>query len=280
MPKKSRKSRSTSRRGVHAKTRKQKIINMVGCSKKHKHNKSCKKDLGCPNCGPNCHCGPNCNCPHPCPGSCYLNRRKKSQKGGQGCGSCGCPVGGFTYKDMNKFGGAYNYPKDFNNPVLIDGSNTNDFIKIPGTSQRGGCGGTCGAVQSGGNFFKPASPIPGPFTGSSWGGKVNEWPGMNGVGSDRNYLNSYSNKIDNDPQTQMMPSDVDAGYKTFSSMVGGKHKKKGYQRGGGLIPQDLVNLGRNFSFNLQSAYNSLNGYQQPVNPMPYKDQLINNKLLI
>lgn len=275
MPKKSRKSRSKKRHST--KTRKQKIINMIGCSKKHKHNKSCKKDLDCPNCGPNCHCGPNCNCPHPCPGSCYLNRRKKTQKGGLGCGSCGCPVGGFTYEDMNKFGGAYNYPTDFNKPVIIDGTNNSgEFVRIPGTTQKGGsCNGTCSVVQSGGT--------PGPFIGSPWGGKVSEWPGMDGISNNRNYLSSYSPTISNDPQTQMLPSRDDTGYINPSSMIGGKKKKRKSQYGGGLIPQDLVNLGRNFSFNLQSAYNSLNGYQQPVNPMPYKDQLprsTNNRLLI
>ena len=321
MPKKSRTSRT--RRSVPSKTRKQKVINMIGCSKKHKHNKSCKniKDLGCPNCGPNCHCGPNCNCPHPCPGSCYLNRRKKSQKGGgSGCGSCGCPVGGFTYNQINKFGGGYKYPDDFNKPVLIDGTNNSgEFIKIPGTAQNGGsCGGMCGLQQTGGSFFKPSAPIPGPFVGSPWGASVNEWPNMNGVGADRNYLTSYAGSITNDPQQQMSMSD--SGYKTLNSMVGGcvYNKKKPSsksvlsnlatksksmsnsksnlatksksmsnsksQRGGGLIPQDLINLGRDFSFNFKSAYNSLNGYNQPINPAPYKDQLTrtlhNNKIII
>ena len=244
MPKK---SRTRTRR----RTRKQKVINMIGCSKKHRHNKSCKngKDLGCPNCGPNCHCGVNCNCPHPCPGSCYLNR-KMVKKGGAGCGSCGCPVGGFTYGAMNKVGG--------------------------------NCGGTCGVQQTGGNFFKPAAPIPGPFTGSAWGTSVNEWPTMNGIGGDRNYLNSYAGTITNDPQQQMLMSG--SGYKTLNSMIGGKNKKrssKKTQKGGGLIPQDLVNLGSNFTFNLKSAYNSLNGVSAPVNPLPYKDQLTtNNKIII
>ena len=98
------------------KHKKQKVINMIGCSKKHKNSKSCKnkKSLAnCPNCGPNCHCGPNCNCPHPCPGSCYLNR-KMVKKGGSGCGPCGCPFGGLSYTSMNKFGGGYKYPDDFN----------------------------------------------------------------------------------------------------------------------------------------------------------------------
>jgi hypothetical protein len=278
-----------------AKTRKQKVINMIGCSKKHKHNKSCKnmKYLGNNGC-PNCQCGSNCKCHHPCPGTCYLNR-KKSQKGGfgSGCGSCGCPVGGFTYEQMNKFGGT---------------NNSGEFIKIPGTVQNGGsCGGTCGLQQTGGSFFKPAAPIPGPFVGSSWGASVNEWPGMNGIGGDKNYLNSYAGSITNDPQQQTSMSD--SGYKTLNSMIGGyiynkkkpfsksvlsksatrsinksKSKSRSKSQRGGLIPQDLINLGRDFGFNFKSAYNSLNGYNQPANPSPYKDQLTgtlnNNKILI
>jgi hypothetical protein len=215
---------------------------------------------------------------------------------------------------MNKFGGGY--PEDFNKPVLQ--SESGGFGPIPGRNQFGGnCGGTCG-LQAGGSFFKPAAPIPGPFVGSPWGAPVNQWPGANGIGSDRNYLSNYKNVINNDPQLQMQTSDADAGYKTLSSMVGGyrydKNKnavskansvskakansvsnskaksvskakansvsnskaKAKAQMGGGLIPQDLVNLGSNFTYNLKSAYNSLNGYSAPVNPMPYKDQLPGN----
>lgn len=83
-------AKSQSRKKSQRKRMKQRLINMVGCSKSHKHNNSCS---GCSKCGPNCHCGPNCNCPHNCPGNCYLNRRMKA---GAGCGSTGCPVGGLT----------------------------------------------------------------------------------------------------------------------------------------------------------------------------------------
>ena len=250
------------------KSRKQKIINMIGC----KHSKSCKPLGNCPKCGPNCHCGPNCNCPHPCPGSCYLNRRK-AYKGGSGCGSCGCPIGGLTAKQMNQFGGS---------PVLIDGTNTNtkNYIPIPGVGQNGGSG---------------INPIPGPFTGSPW--TANQWPAQSGIGGDNNYLSSISNVITKDPQTQMLMSN--SGYNNKSSMVGGirrmavggyryNKKKKRISsasktksiKGGALIPQDLVNLGSSFTFDLKSAYNSLNGYTAPVNPLPYKDQLTNNNKLI
>lgn len=89
---------------------KQKIINMIGCSKSHKHSKSCI--TACKNCGPNCHCGPNCNCPHKCPGNCYLNRRMT--KGGSGCGSGSCPVGGLTgLRGGSKFIYTNNTPPGF-----------------------------------------------------------------------------------------------------------------------------------------------------------------------
>jgi hypothetical protein len=73
--------------------------------------------------------------------------------------------------------------------------------------------------------------------------------------------------------TSNITADIDAGYKTLSSMVGGYKYKNRAKKGGGIIPQDLVNLGQDFTFNLKSAYNSLNGYSAPVNPLPYKDQL-------
>ena len=70
-----------------------------------------------------------------------------------------------------------------------------------------------------------------------------------------------------DPQTQ-----------TTSETNQQTYQKGGYKqsrkRGGGIIPQDLVNLGRGVAYGLGSAYNSLAGYPTPVNPLPYKDQLI------
>ena len=53
----------------------------------------------------------------------------------------------------------------------------------------------------------------------------------------------------------------------------GRKCKSMNKRGGGFMPQDLVNLGRDASFNFKSAYNALNGYSAPVSPLPYKDQL-------
>jgi hypothetical protein len=98
--------------------------------------------------------------------------------------------------------------------------------------------------------------IPGPFVGKSWSPNTNDWPGTNGVGSDNNYLSPYD--VSKNPQLQMK------------------------MEGGGFIPQDLVNLGRDFTYNLKSTYNTLNGYDAPINPLPYKHQAysISNRLLL
>ena len=290
--------KTNKRRNRRNRTRKQKTLVMIGCSKKGKKSCSNKKvfstlaNKSCPNCGPNCHCGPNCKCPHPCPGTCYLNRRNKKQRGGSGgCGSCGCPIAPMSAGQMNKFGGGYgSYPEVLNEPVM------NNYPKggygpILGIGQNGGNCGACGqipaAYQSGGNFYKPAGPIPGQDVGKPWGGDL-KWPTMNGVGADRNYLASYGGVITNDPQQQMSMNG--AGYLTKNSMVGGyRYDKKSSsssssKTGGGLIPQDLVNLGRDFSYNFKTAYNALNGYKAPVDPAPYKDQLTgalnNNRFML
>ncbi len=272
--------RTHKRRIKRQKTRKQKPIVMIGCSKKKK--KACSKKAffstlsnnHCPNCGPNCHCGPNCKCPHSCSGNCYLNRVIKKQKGGvSGCGSCGCPISPLSWNKMNKFGGQ---------PVIISPPQK-DYVPILGIGQNGGNCSSCGQIpQSGGNFYKQSGPIPGPIVGKPWGGDL-KWPAMNDVGGDRNYLNPYN--TNNNPQQQMSMNN--AGYLTKNSMIGGYRYKKTpslsslsglssnskSKKGGGLVPQDLVNLGRDFHFNFKSAYNALNGYKAPVNPAPYKDQL-------
>ena len=56
-------------------------------------------------------------------------------------------------------------------------------------------------------------------------------------------------------------------------------KKNATKKGGGIIPQDLLNLGRGMTYGLGSAYNGLAGYASPVNPMPWKGQLPNTPSL-
>ena len=230
-------------------SKKQKPIIMIGCSKKHKICSS----LG------NKHSSKS-----------YLNRRMKKQKGGSwsgsGCGSCGCPMAPLNWKGMNSFVGGNTSLKG--TPVITD--RQGGFKPIPGIGQNGG---NCTQCMTGGsNFFNPPPPIPGPILGSPWNTSVKGLPGENGIGGDRNYLASYAGSITNDPQQQMLMSG--SGYKTANSMVGGRRNKKNkIKRGGGFIPTDLLNLGRNVNYSINSAYNTFNGHNPPVNHLPYKDQL-------
>ena len=279
MPRKYSKNKRSKRGG---KTRKQKMYIMKGCSRK----KRVFSSLG------------------------------KKQRGGRGCGSGGCPIAPFSWKQMNMMGGTqvggaqvggtqvggkYQYPP--NNVMKMQTILPQDKYPLGASGQIGGtCGGTCGLqppAQMGGGFYKPAAPIPGPFVGKPWGTSLSKWPVMDGIGGDRNYLKNYKNVLNNDPQQQQLTADVDAGYKTWSSMVGGykyntnssskslksrSNSSSRTRRGGGLIPQDLVNLGQDATYNLKSAYNTLNGYSKPVSPLPYQGQLTGsmdyNKLLL
>ncbi len=97
-------------------------------------------------------------------------------------------------------------------------------------------------------------------------------PGQAGVDGVSNYY-PHNNYTPFDPQTQNIIQERDQ-----TSLVGGsrrrrKHKSKKGKRGGGFLPQDLVNVGRNLTFGLGSAYNAFNGYPAPVNPMPYEGHL-------
>jgi hypothetical protein len=116
--------------------------------------------------------------------------------------------------------------------------------------------------QNGGNFYKPAPPIPGPFIGEPIGETPSTWPGENGIGGDRNYYTE--NKYNVDPQTMMK--------------LGGKCKKRTRRKkGGGAFSQGLVNIGRSIGYNLGSSSNQIRGYDAPINPLPWKDQLTLNK---
>ena len=66
-----------------------------------------------------------------------------------------------------------------------------------------------------------------------------------------------------------------ADVQTMMQIRGGKKRryKKSSIKGGGLIPSDLVNFGREITYNVNSAYNALNGYPAPTNPSPYEGQL-------
>ena len=121
--------------------------------------------------------------------------------------------------------------------------------------------------QKGGNS---GIPYPNGIVGDSWKTSVGGWPGVDGIPGNRNYL------ANNDYKTDVQLATISTGANPPFS-IGGKRRKTRRQRGGALsnfIAQDLINLGRQVQFGIGSAYNAVAGYAAPVNPMPWKDQLI------
>jgi len=153
----------------------------------------------------------------------------------------------------NEFPEGVSQPQD-----LRGGGNINEAVAFGANSAMGGK-----RRHMGGNSGK----WPDGLVGSAWGSSVSQWPGVDHISGDRNYLALNDYKYD--PQTQ--------GVINGRALSGGKtrkHRKYSHKlKGGGFLPQDLVNLGRQTVFGLGSTYNALAGYPAPVNPMPFKDQL-------
>lgn len=156
---------------------------------------------------------------------------------------------------------------------------------LGGQNGRGQNGrGQNGKVQNlkGGNA---GIPYPDGLVGSpTLPGVPSTWPGVGGIPGDNNYYAYNNYRVD--PQLEIIATGANPPF----SLVGGRktrkqkqHSKKGKQnkhkhkqKGGdltGILPQDLVNLGRQFQFGVGSAYNALTGYPAPVNPQPWADQL-------
>lgn len=181
------------------------------------------------------------------------------------------PIAPLSIKEMNKFGGS----------TCPSCSTPTSFPRILGSYQNGGCG-TCGTgMTGGGSFYKTdLPPVPAPFVHEPWGAKVSQWPGVDGVDSGRNY---FSNNLydKGDPQTMMKLYDWGGKGGSRRRHQGSKCKCKGkckskcncgcHKKGlkGGSVLPDFVSLGRDLTYNFESMYNSMNGYESPVNPKPY-----------
>jgi hypothetical protein len=139
-------------------------------------------------------------------------------------------------------------------------------VQMGGRHHRKGC--KCSICkQTGGSYGK----YPDGLVGSNWGASPSSWPGVDGISGDRNYLalNTYNNDV-----TRQMTNTSPPG---LPLLKGGKKTLKNRKQKGGVLSnfltQDLINLGRQFQYDVGSAYNGIRGYQAPVNPMPWKDQL-------
>lgn len=229
----------------------QKLWNMKGCSKskskrnlggKSRKRGGCwwKKSGGSHKCGPSCTCRSKHNCKYNCP----LKEKTRKQRGGD-CG-CGLQMGG------KQSGGKQSDGKQ-------RGGNCGCGLQMGG--QKGGCQQCLGGgvtVQSGGGIGYIGSPT----YGKPWTPEISGWPGVSGQQGQTNFfsLNKYDKPY---LQTEQISERDQITY-----MKGGSRRR----RAGGIIPQDLVNLGRSMVYGVGSAYNSLNGYPAPASPLPYKDQ--------
>lgn len=137
-------------------------------------------------------------------------------------------------------------------------------------------GGGCSTSNNGIPY--PDGLVGKPFLNSS------NLPGANGIPGDANYY--LLNKYNDDVSRQMINIGANPPFLGFKGGRRIRHHKKNKQtrkQTGGtfsnFLGQDLINLGRQFTYSIGSAYNSLNGYAAPTNPLPWKGQLPNTSSL-
>ena len=233
-----------------------------------------------------------------CPCPCHHHHRhrfhmKYLMKGGCNCGNGGLQMGGDNTLNLAYTGHA---PQTMPNPHLAyTGSkrggrpNANAYpnVQSPGVTMnfpnpqiKGGSSSVSSGTTDTISSYQDSGKYPDGLVGSEWTPNVSSWPGVNSNGN--HYpLNTYPV----DPQTAMINT---GSAPPFS--VGGRHRKRGggkkhsrkMCRGGStsnLLGQDLINFGRQSTNGIGSTYNALNGYSAPVNPLPWKDQLVNSNNL-
>jgi len=131
-----------------------------------------------------------------------------------------------------------------------------------------------------GGFGPGAGPVGYPLVY----GNVSSWPGVSG--NDQGMGNHYELSkvgIPSGPFDPPMSSREIAQPFSSSFKYGGSSRRRNTQRrghlrkrryrGGGLLPQDLVNLGRSVGYGLSSSVSNFFGsVNHPVNPLPTESQ--------
>lgn len=234
------------------------------------------------------------------------NTTKKNKKtikylGGKSSSLAYTPVDNpqFQNDNLNPNSNLAYTPNPNPNPYPNQGPAASGFNFLNSNSQNGGSGG-CGCGKLGGGKktkmkggdcggdvagTTATMTYPNGLVGNSWSFKPSTWPS--------NHL-GYNTYYDDVPR-QMV--DVGSNY-PFSFIRGGKRGKnkskksklfkqsksmKHKHKGGALsnfLGQDLIDLGQQFKYNLNSSYNALRGYSAPVNPTPWKDQLSDKNVQI
>jgi len=170
---------------------------------------------------------------------------------GRGCGSQGCPIAPFPLKSGGKRCGCKRSCKCRHRCG-------------PCSTKRNAKRST--KCKRGGNFFKQGAPVPPPFVGEPWTANTNTWPGYGESNNHGNHL--PQNMYYQDPKMMMK-----LGGKRRNKSSKSKIKKKRRRSGGASFYQNATDSYRDLEYNFKSAYNAASGYEPPVNPLPYKDQL-------
>lgn len=122
-----------------------------------------------------------------------------------------------------------------------------------------------------------------PNVGYPWaGGDVKTWPGVSGTLKGATVANHFPVSKYGVPAGGFDPPMLsNPGLLPGEGVPrgGGKRKKtrkhKRKQKGGGLIPQQLINLGRDIGYQAHSFFNDFRGTTAPVNPSPTVQPNIN-----
>lgn len=138
--------------------------------------------------------------------------------------------------------------------------------------------------------MRGGAAYPNGLLGDSWKGSTDGWPGVDGIQGNRNHLplNEYKTDISRKMESIGAEYPFTGGKRRRNRRRNNKSKnnktknnknnKTKKQKGGALsnlMTQDLINLGRNFQFSMNSSYNMMKGLPEPVDPTPWKGQLLN-----
>uniref|UniRef100_A0A6C0IHN5 Uncharacterized protein n=1 Tax=viral metagenome TaxID=1070528 RepID=A0A6C0IHN5_9ZZZZ len=159
-------------------------------------------------------------------------------------------------------------------PYPSQGPPPNPYIVLGSKYQSGG---SCGCGSSGLSKLFDGGHRGGSssFVGSPW--TATNWPSANNA---NHYpVNTYT-PVDIQLKTQVSgvnPPYSKGGRKMRRSKSIKSKTRRSLQKGGNFsnfLLQDLANFGRGLSYSAGSAYNTLIGTSAPVNPMPWRGQLV------
>jgi hypothetical protein len=157
---------------------------------------------------------------------------------------------GFAYPATGPKPGGFN----FINPQSQRGGGCGCGLKLFGGNKKHRRGCKCSICKMGMKGGQNNDAL----VGKNWTSDINTW------GKTNHYAdNTYSNDI----SRQMINTNANPPYS-----VGGLRKNKGGALSN-LLSQDLINVGRQIQYGVNSSYNTLSGYAPPVNPLPWKQHL-------